>query len=98
MTKVSVYIDDLVWTKFKEQVFQKHGTLRKISSEVELLLRASIVEDTLTSTLEKLGIKAKGTISSQQVKAARPQLSGPPSEEILAQMRQKRVVEALPRQ
>lgn len=98
MTKVSVYIDDSVWAKFKEQVFQKHGNLRKISSEVELLLRDAIVEDTLTSTLENLGIKAKGTISSQQVKAARPQLRGPPSEEILAQMRRKRVAEALPRQ
>lgn len=98
MTKISVYVDDSVWVNFRKQVFQKHGNLRKLSSEVEKLLRAAIVEDAVISEFAKIGIKAKGTTSSQEIKANRPQLRGPPSEEILEEMRRKRVVEALPRQ
>ena len=98
MTKVSIYVDDSVWLTFREKVFQKHGNLRKLSSEVESLLRAAIVEDAVISTFEKIGAKAKGTISSKEIKTSRPQLRGPPSEEILMKMRRKRVAEALPRQ
>ncbi len=90
-----MYVDDAVWMNFKQQVFQKHGNLRKLSCEVEKLLRESVVEGVVTSQFEKLGIKAKGTISSQQIKAKRPPLRGLPSEAVLAKMRQKRVVEAL---
>lgn len=98
MTKVSVYVDDSVWASFKEQVFQKHGNLRKLSNEVEKLLRAAITEAAVISTFEKLGVKAKGTTFSQEIKATRPQLRGLPSEKILKEMRRKRVAEALPRQ
>ncbi len=98
MTKVSVYVDDSVWINFREQVFQKHGNLRKLSSEVEKLLRDAVVEDAVISEFGKIGIKAKGTISSQEIKATRPLLRGPPSEKILQEMRRKRVAEALPRQ
>jgi hypothetical protein len=98
LTKVSVYVDDSVWANFREQVFQKHGNLRKLSSEVELLLQAAIVENAVISAFKKIGIADKGTTSSQEVKAKRPPLRGPPSEEILKEMRQKRVAEALPRQ
>ena len=98
MTKVSVYVDDSVWLNFREQVFQKHGNLRKLSSEIEKLLRDAIVEDAVISEFEKIGIKAKGTISSQEIKATRPLLKGPQSEKILQEMRRKRVAEALPRQ
>lgn len=98
MTKVSVYVDDSIWINFKKQVFQKYGNLRKLSSEVEKLLRGAVVEGAVTSEFEKIGIEAKGTISSQQIKATRPLLRGPPSEEILKEMRRKRVAESLPRQ
>jgi hypothetical protein len=98
LTKVSVYVDDSVWANFREQVFQKHGNLRKLSSEVEKLLRDAIVENAVISAFEKIGVKAKGTISSKDIKTSRPQLRGPPSEEILREMRRKRVAEALPRQ
>jgi len=98
LTKVSVYIDDSVWITFRAKVFQKHGNLRKLSSEVESLLRAAIVEDAVISTFEKISVKAKGAISSKDVKEGSPQLRGPPSEEILTEMRRKRVAEALPRQ
>jgi hypothetical protein len=97
LTKVSVYIDDSVWINFKKQVFQKYGNLRKLSSEVEKLLRGAVVETAVISEFGKIGIKTKGTISSQEIKTARPELRGLPSEDILEEMRRKRVAEALPR-
>ena len=63
MTKVSIYIDNAVWESFKAQVFQKHGNMRKISSEVEDILRAEIVQTLVVSEFEKMGIKDKGTAS-----------------------------------
>jgi hypothetical protein len=98
LTKVSVYIDDSVWISFREQVFQKHGNLRKLSDEVESLLRAAIVEDAVISAFKKIGITVKGTTSAREIKATRPPLRGPSSEEILKEMRRKRIAEALPRQ
>ncbi len=95
LTKVSVYVNDEVWANFKQQVFKKHGNLRKLSIEVEKLLQESVMENTAISGFEKLGVKAKGTMSSQEIKAIRPALKGLPSEVILKKMRQKRVVEAL---
>lgn len=97
MTKVSVYIDDKVWANFKRKVFQKHGGLRKISSEVEMLLRSQIIEDAIVSGFKKVGIEVKGTISSSDVKARRPKLKGPPSEEIVKEMRRRTVAETLHR-
>jgi len=97
LTKVSIYINDKVWSEFKKKVFQKYGSLRKISSEVETILRSLIVEDAVVSGFKRIGVEAKGTISSSDIKAKRPILKGPPSEEIIRKMRQKRVVETLPR-
>ena len=96
VTKVSVYVDDSVWLNFKRHVFNKYGNLRKLSSEVESILREVSAEDTVVSAFEKVGVKANGTVSSNEVKALRPSLRGLPSEEILRQVRRKRVVEALP--
>lgn len=96
MTKVSIYVKDEVWSNFKKQVFQKYGSLRKISSEVEALLRSTMVEDALISSFKRMSIEAKGIISSSDVKTERPVLKGPPSEEIIREMRRKRVAEILP--
>ncbi len=95
MTKVSIYIDDAVWESFKAQVFQKHGNMRKISSEVEAILRAEIVQNLIISEFKKMGVKAKGTASSQEIKALRPKLRGPASEEIVKDMRHRRVAQTL---
>ena len=96
MAKVSIYVDDEVWGSFKAQVFQKHGNLRKLSAEVEMLLAAAIVKDHIVSSFEKIGVTAKGTASPQEIKALRPKLRGLPSEEILRQMRNKRIAQTLP--
>jgi hypothetical protein len=95
LAKVSIYVDDEVWGSFKTQVFQKHGNLRKLSSEVEKLLSAAIVEDQVVSAFEKIGVTAKGIVSSNEIKAARPRLRGLPSEKILKEMRQKRFAQAV---
>jgi len=98
LTKVSVYVDDSVWLSFKKQTFQKYGSLRKLSSEVEILLRDAVVEGEIISAFEKTGVTVKGTISSEEIKKKRPKLKGVPSEVILGEMRRKRIAEALPRQ
>ena len=97
MTKVSVYIDESVWLEFKQQVMRNHGSLRKLSEEVEKLVRESNVETEVVGGFERLGVKAKGTISSQEIKANRPKSRGPPSKKIIAQMRKQRVEEILSR-
>jgi hypothetical protein len=97
LTKVSIYVNDKVWSDFKKEVFQKYGSLRKISSEVEMLLRSLIVQDFVVSGFERIGVKADGAISSSEIKAARPILRGPSSEGLIREMRRKRVAETLPR-
>jgi hypothetical protein len=97
MTKVSLYVDDAIWASFREQVFKKYGNLRKLSSEVEKLLQDAAVEDTVISEFKKIGLEAKGAISSKEIKATRPSLKGPPAEEMLQEMRQKRLAQPLPR-
>lgn len=95
MTKVSLYIDEEVWSKFRERVFSKYGNLRKLSSEVETVLRSTLVQDRVSSAFQKLGFQTEGTVSSRQVKENRPMLRGPPSEEIVREMRGKRIAEAV---
>jgi hypothetical protein len=97
LTKVTIYVKDEVWSNFKKEVFQKYGSLRKISSEVETLLQSTIIEDALVSGFKRIGIEVKGTISSSDVKTKRPAVKGPPSEKIIREMRRKRVAEILPR-
>lgn len=96
--KVSLYVDEKLWVRFKEAVLRRHGTLRKLSSEVESLLRFSLVEQNIQSAFEKMGVEVESMISSDEVKQNRPKLRGPPSEELIRQMRGKYIAEALPRQ
>ncbi|MEM1581472.1 MAG: hypothetical protein QXK89_03045 [Candidatus Bathyarchaeia archaeon] len=93
MRKISVYIDDEVWNEFKKEVFQKYGSLRKISSEIESTLKSLIVHEIVASTFKKMGIEVDRSISSLEIKANRPTLRGPPSEEIVSEMRRKRLAE-----
>jgi hypothetical protein len=95
LAKVSVYVDDAVWESFKAHVFQKHGSMRKLSSEIETLLRAAIMQNQVASAFEKVGVKVKGTTSSQEIKGLRPKLRGPMSEDIVKEMRHKRIAQAL---
>ena len=96
MGKVSLYIDEETWSKFKEEVFRRHGTLKKLSSEVEALVGTVLIEDALVTAFKDLGINVRGTISSKEVEQDRPLLKGPPSEQLVRGMRGKRIAESVP--
>jgi len=96
LRKVSLYIDEETWRKFKEEVFRRHGTLKKLSGEVEALVGTVLVEGALATTFKDLGINVRGTISSKEVEQDRPLLKGPPSEQLVRGMRGKRVAESVP--
>jgi len=96
LKKVSLYVDEKVWARFREAVFRRYGSLRQLSSEAEGLLRSFAVEDALVSAFRGMGVNVDGTISSRDIKLSRPTLRGPPSEEIVGEMRGRRVAKALP--
>lgn len=95
MKKVSLYLDEELWVKFKEAVLRKHGTLRKLSSEIESLLRASLVGEDIEQALKKMGIDVKTFISPEEVKQGRSKLRGPPSQVLIREMRGRRIAENL---
>ncbi len=84
MAKVTVYVDDDIWSKFRASVFHKHGSLKSLSREVEGSLRSTLVEEDLLPYLEKL--KAGITPRTR----TRPGLKGPPAEAQVRMMRRKR--------
>jgi len=69
--KVSLYLDDELWKKFKRNVLRKTGDLRSLSSEVQTLIMENSDEDSLRKGFEKIGIEVK-PISSSQVVPVRP--------------------------
>jgi len=96
--KVSLYLDESLWVRFKEAVLRKHGTLRKLSSEVESLLQTSMVDDeSVEQAFKKIGINVKTPRSPEEVKQDRPKLRGPPSEVLIRRMRRRHVDEDLSR-
>ena len=97
MKKVSLYVDEKLWARFKEAVLRKHGTLRKLSSEVESLLRTSLIDEEIGRAFEKIGIDIRALIFPEEIKRSRPKLRGPPSEDLIREMRGKRVVKDISR-
>jgi len=95
LTKVSVYLDEELWTRFKQDVLRKHGTLRKLSEEVESLIRASVAEYDLRKAFENMNLKTTGRTSPQEIKKDRPRTRGPPSELLVRRMRRRRLAEAI---
>jgi hypothetical protein len=69
--KVSLYLDDDLWKKFKRNVLRKTGNVRSLSSEVQSLIRESSDEDSLRMGFERIGIDVK-PVSSSQVVPIRP--------------------------
>ncbi len=89
-----MYLDEELWAKFKEAVLRKYGTLRKLSDEVENLLRFSLVGEEVELAFERLDIETKA-VSIDVIKRERPKLRGLPSELIIREMRGRRIAEAL---
>ena len=97
MRKVSLYIDEDLWVRFKEAVLRKHGTLRKLSSEVESLIRESLIGEEAIQGFAGLDVEVDTLISPKEIKENRPRLRGPPSEAIIREMRGRRIAEDIPR-
>jgi len=95
LKKVSVYIDEKTWNKFKASVSAKHGSLRYLSQEVETILKSEDVEDALISLSNRVGLSVRGLITSSEVKKDRPEFDGLPSEEIVKRMRGSRHAKAV---
>jgi hypothetical protein len=84
MAKVTVYLDDDVWSKFRASVFEKHGSLKVLSKQVELSLKRALQEDEVLTYLARL--RGKGSLK----KHVRPRLRGSPAEVDVREMRRKR--------
>ena len=98
LKKVSLYLNEDLWIKFKEAVLRRYGTLRRLSSEVENLLRTSLVDEDVEQAFERMNVDIKTIFSLEKVKRGRPKLQGPPSEILIKEMRGRRVAENLSRQ
>ena len=98
MAKVSLYIDDTTWKRFREQVFARHGTLRQLSSEVEHLIYSEDIERILAMGAKKTGIPIERELTPSEVKKIRPKLRGTVAEKIIRHMRDQRHAGRLPRQ
>ncbi len=69
--KVSLYLQDETWRKFKRDVLRKTGQLRTLSSEVQELIEDNSTEDSLRKGFEKMKIEIK-PVSSSEVNPVRP--------------------------
>ena len=84
MAKVTVYVDDQVWSRFRASVFQRRGNLRVLSKEVEESLKSTLVEEDVLPYLAKL----KASLNPKT--RARPEQRGPPAEAQIRKMRRRR--------
>ena len=84
MAKVTVYVDDQVWSKFRASVFQRHGSLKVLSKEVEESLRSTLVEEDVLPYLAKL----KASLNPKT--RVRPEQRGPSAEAQIRRMRRRR--------
>lgn len=96
LKKVSLYLDEDLWIRFKEAVLRRHGTLRKLSSEVENLLQTLLFDENIESAFKKMDINIRVVFSPEEVKRSRPELQGPPSESLIRGMREKWIAKDLP--
>jgi hypothetical protein len=84
MAKVTVYVDDQVWSKFRASVFQRYGTLKVLSKEVEESLNSALVEGDVLPYLAKLKASLKPPTR------ARPKQRGLSAEAQIRGMRRRR--------
>jgi hypothetical protein len=84
MAKVTVCLDDDVWSKFRASVFEKHGSLKVLGKEVELSLKQALQEDDVLTYLARL------RRTGGPKKRVRPRLKGSPAEVDVREMRRRR--------
>jgi hypothetical protein len=71
--KVSLYIDDEIWRKFRRSVLRRNGELRKLSSEVQELIEESSEEDSLRKGFTQMMVDVK-PISSSDIVPVKPSI------------------------
>ena len=57
--KISLYLKDETWSKFKRNVLRRTGDLRSLSAEVQSLIEDNTIEDSLRKGFEQMGIDIK---------------------------------------
>jgi hypothetical protein len=93
--KVSLYFQDELWSKFKRNVLRRTGDSKALSSEVQSLLRDSLIEESIRAGFESMQIEIK-PMSSNQIVAIKPSISTS-SGVTLKNMRQSRLGKAVSR-
>ena len=94
--KVSLYFQDELWSKFKRNVLRRTGDAKTLSSEVQSLLRDSLVEESVRAGFEGMKIQPK-LVSSVQIVAIKPSIATS-SGVTLKKMRESRLGKAVSRQ
>jgi hypothetical protein len=84
MAKVTVYVDDQVWSRFRASVFQRHGSLKVLNKEVEESLRSTLVDEDVLPYLARL----KASITPRT--RTRPEARGSQAETQIRRMRRRR--------
>jgi len=87
--KVSVYIDEELWKKFKKMIVQRTGDTRSLSREVQTLIEETIVEKTLLDAFKRLGLNLEKLPSFGDIKLVVP-TEPTSSGRIVREMRGKR--------
>ena len=72
MGKVSIYIDEELWQKFKKMIVQRTGDTRSLSKEVQSLIEERIVEKTLLDAFKRLDLNLEKLPSFGDIKLVVP--------------------------
>jgi hypothetical protein len=94
--KVSLYLGDDVWKKFKRNLLRRTGDSRSLSSEVQSIIQDSLVEDSVVAGFERMKIAAR-PLNSMQIVAVEPSVATSAGT-TLREMRGERHDEAVSRQ
>jgi hypothetical protein len=88
--KVSLYLEDEVWKKFKRDVLRRTGEPRSLSAEVQELIQNASIEDSIRKGFGQMKVDVK-PISSSKITQVKPSVSTS-SAATLRKMRERRLV------
>ncbi|MHA1267608.1 MAG: hypothetical protein ACTSRS_20395 [Candidatus Helarchaeota archaeon] len=75
MKKVTFYTDEELWKKFSASVVEKEGSTRKISEQLQILMKSFLLNNFLEAIIKEFNIKIDSYISSDDVKKDRPSVN-----------------------
>ncbi|MBI2184251.1 MAG: hypothetical protein HYU39_04745 [Thaumarchaeota archaeon] len=93
--KVSLYIDEKLWRRFKETILHRAGTTKALSQEIELLVKDYIIDDFLIKGAQTLSHEPITPIPASEV---HPITTTRPTSvnQVLKEMRMKRTAQSIP--